>query len=165
LLLAIWSSGIPVGGTEARLHKLFFTLSMRLPVPDQIVLFKHLRQGFATDRPYSGNELRIGQSSFPNIFLYQLNRRSCGNKFCKIPIDFGRTKDCGASRRLRIRAMPIDCISPGFGTYGSVQKGHLKFQIESLFRDAAVRERYEPLNLKISEQDDGFLIHHIRKNR
>jgi uncharacterized hydrophobic protein (TIGR00271 family) len=50
-------------------------------------------------------------------------------------------------------------IPLGFGTYGSLQKGHLKFEIESQFRDAALRERFDLLDLKISEQDDGFLIH------
>ena len=47
----------------------------------------------------------------------------------------------------------------GLGTYSAVQKGHLKFQIESQFRDAALHERFELLKLKISEHENGFLIH------
>lgn len=47
----------------------------------------------------------------------------------------------------------------GFGTYGSLQKGHLKYQIESEFRTEALSEHFELLDLKISEQDDAFLIH------
>jgi uncharacterized hydrophobic protein (TIGR00271 family) len=47
----------------------------------------------------------------------------------------------------------------GLGTYGSLQKGRLKFQVESEFRDEALRERFELLELKISEHDEGFMIH------
>jgi uncharacterized hydrophobic protein (TIGR00271 family) len=47
----------------------------------------------------------------------------------------------------------------GFGTYGSIAKSHLKFQIESQFREAALSEQFELLRLKISETDEGFLIH------
>jgi uncharacterized hydrophobic protein (TIGR00271 family) len=46
----------------------------------------------------------------------------------------------------------------GLGTYGSVKKGHLKFQVESQFKDEALHERFQLLDLKISEQGDGFLI-------
>lgn len=49
-------------------------------------------------------------------------------------------------------------IPLGFGTYGSLQKGHLKFQIESQFRDAALRERFKLLDLEILEQKNGFVI-------
>ncbi|HSE41373.1 MAG TPA: hypothetical protein VLH08_11475 [Acidobacteriota bacterium] len=47
----------------------------------------------------------------------------------------------------------------GFGTYGSIQKGHLKFQIESQFREAALSQHFELPGLKISESDEGFMIH------
>jgi len=50
-------------------------------------------------------------------------------------------------------------IPLGFGTYGSHQKGHLKYQVESQFRNEALHERFELLDLKISEKDDGFIIH------
>ena len=50
-------------------------------------------------------------------------------------------------------------IPLGLGTYGAFRKGHLKFQVETLFRDEAMRERFELLDLKISEHEDGFLIH------
>lgn len=58
-----------------------------------------------------------------------------------------------------ILATLILVIPLGLGTYGSIQKGHLKFQIESEFRSEALRERFELLELKITEQDTGFLIH------
>jgi uncharacterized hydrophobic protein (TIGR00271 family) len=47
----------------------------------------------------------------------------------------------------------------GLGTYSSVQKGQLKFQVESQFRDEALREHFELLELKISENENGFMIH------
>lgn len=47
----------------------------------------------------------------------------------------------------------------GLGTYGSIQKGHLKYQIEAQFRREAVSQRFELLDLKISENEQGFLIH------
>jgi uncharacterized hydrophobic protein (TIGR00271 family) len=50
-------------------------------------------------------------------------------------------------------------IPLGFGTYSAFQTGHLKFQIETQFRDEALRERFELLDLKISETEEGFLIH------
>ncbi len=50
-------------------------------------------------------------------------------------------------------------IPLGLGTYGSVQRGRLKFQVESQFRNEALQERFELLDLKISELENGFLIH------
>jgi uncharacterized hydrophobic protein (TIGR00271 family) len=47
----------------------------------------------------------------------------------------------------------------GLGTYGSIQRGRLKFHVETQFRDEALRERFELLDLKISEHDNGFMIH------
>jgi uncharacterized hydrophobic protein (TIGR00271 family) len=50
-------------------------------------------------------------------------------------------------------------IPLGFGTYGALQRGHLKFQVESEFRSEALREKFELLDLKISEQENGYIIH------
>lgn len=47
----------------------------------------------------------------------------------------------------------------GLGTLGAVRKGHMKFQLESQFRQEAVRERFELLDVKITEQGNGFLVH------
>ena len=49
-------------------------------------------------------------------------------------------------------------IPLGFGTYGALKRGTLKYQVESQFRSEALREHFELLNLKISEQEDGYLI-------
>jgi len=50
-------------------------------------------------------------------------------------------------------------IPLGFGTYGAIQRGHLKFEVESEFRSEALREHFELLDVKISEYDNGYLIH------
>lgn len=50
-------------------------------------------------------------------------------------------------------------IPLGFGTYGALQRGHLKFQVESEFRSEALREKFELLDVKISEHENGYLIH------
>lgn len=49
-------------------------------------------------------------------------------------------------------------IPLGFGTYGALKRGHLKYQVESQFRSEALREHFQLLNLRISEQEDGYLI-------
>lgn len=46
----------------------------------------------------------------------------------------------------------------GFGTYGVLQRGHMKYQVEKLFRTEALRERFQLLDLNISETDSGFVI-------
>jgi uncharacterized hydrophobic protein (TIGR00271 family) len=50
-------------------------------------------------------------------------------------------------------------IPLGFGTYGALQKGHLKFQVESEFRSEALREKFELFDLRISEHENGYVIH------
>jgi uncharacterized protein DUF389 len=49
-------------------------------------------------------------------------------------------------------------IPLGFGTYGVIHKGHLKYKVQSEFRKEALREHFELLDLKIEENENGFLI-------
>ena len=65
----------------------------------------------------------------------------------------------GKSAASMILIVLILVIPLGLGTLGVVRRGHMRFNLESQFRKEAVRERFELLDVKITEIQDGFLIH------
>lgn len=58
-----------------------------------------------------------------------------------------------------IAVILILAVPLGMGTLGAVRRGQMKFQLESQFRKEALKERFELLDVKITEQENGFLVH------